>query len=123
MSDIRIIYETPILLAVTIDNLLANNGKSFSDITDACYLLKNKAGDLDTEALFSQDFKTTNGVALNSGDSTIDVTFEKADFSSVLLDAGKGYLICLGVEFNDSGDYIENKNTNYLHVEFDKLRK
>lgn len=125
MNNIAITYETPTLLVISLVDLLANNNKAFADITDAVYLLKSAPEDTDAAALLSKDFKTTNGITIDTPGALINIMIDKTDFGTGKLEVGR-YLVCFAVEFEDNGIYIEDddlQKNNYLVITTDKIRK
>ena len=49
----------------------------------------------------------------------------KTDFGEGKMEAGKVYLIAIGVEFNNSGEFFEDEDDNMqrkLKVTYDKIR-
>ena len=73
----------------------------------------------------SKDYKTTNGVTLDVGSGIINVSILETDFGTGKIEGGLNYLICLGVEFSDSGSYIEDYDPYkswLMKVNVDKIR-
>ena len=121
----ELINETPVLIALSITDLLTRNSKTFADITDVKYMYKNNATDLDAAALLSKDVKTPDGIVLNATDSTIDISIDIVDFGTDKLEIDATYLICIGVEFDDDGVYIEDYDPrldNHVNILQDKIR-
>lgn len=109
-------------LELTINNL-DELAKTFTDITDVKFMLKTMASQAD-EA--SPMYKTMeNGQIYTTPDNKLRVKFAKADFSPTKLRANTVYLIAIGVEFNNTGEYFEDEDDNLqrkLKVTQDKVR-
>lgn len=117
-----ITFDNPTLIVITLNRLSEDNGKTFSDITDVKYMFKRNASDTDGDAVFSK----TLGSGITLANDKINVNILKSDYGLGKIESGKGdYLICLGVEFNNSGEFIEDKDhdkKNRVTVFSDKIR-
>lgn len=121
----NITYKTPTLIELSIEDLSSRNGKSFADITDVLYMFKNNASDQDTDAVLSKRIKIDADITLNLSTQTASIPIDVADFGVGKVEAGTDYLICVGVEFNDSGYYIEDYDPNFkrlVQIWRDKVR-
>lgn len=98
-------YGTPLKLTIEITDILATTGRLFADITDVKFMLKSHASESDENADFSKS--VGEKITLNGQNETIEVAFESNDYGVGKIRA-KTYLMCLGVEFLSSGDYIED---------------
>jgi len=105
MSLFYITYDTPTIINIRLTNLVENQN-TFAEITDVLYYFKHNANDKDTNAVLSKSLGS--GITLDSGNEKIVVTIAKADFGLDKIEKRKVYLVCLAVEFNSSGNYIED---------------
>ena len=124
MNNLEITYETPTTISISLTDLASRNGTTFANITDVIFMLKEKSYDDDADAVVSKDYKTTNGVTLDSVGGLINVSILEADFGVDKIEV-RNYLICLGVEFSDSGSYIEDYDPNeswIMKINGDKIR-
>lgn len=125
MSNTKITYGTPIKIVTKLNDLVSRNGKTFSDITDIKYMLKYSRSDNDTDAVLNKSVKINGEVVLNPAESTFDVNILVADYGEGKIEDGEKYLVCIGVEFNDSTFYIEDYDPNYsriMEILYDKIR-
>jgi len=123
MSVTKIKYENTVNLAITINNF-TKLGKTFADITRVLFLLKSNASQADAAAPIQKAYPN-EGITLNLVDEKIIVNIAKADFGGDMLQADATYLIAIGVEFNDSGEFYEDKDDKLerkLYVIPDKIR-
>lgn len=114
-------YGTPTSIGISINNLTAV-GKSFNEITNVVFMLKRNAKDSDESAVLYKSTKT-GGVALST--SKLIVTIDETDFGGSGLQANANYLVAIGVEFNNSGIYLEDKDdgmNNRIKIIQDKVR-
>ena len=124
MTEVKIKYGVPSTISISINNLTALN-RNFSDITDILFMLKNKASDADSLALISKKYKTVTGITLDQNNKKIFVSLLKSDFGPSKMETNGNYLICIGVEFNNDGIYIEDQDEKFerrLKVIPDKIR-
>jgi hypothetical protein len=122
MSLIKIKYGNSGKLSLTVNNFIAL-GKTFADITGVIFMLKDDATQLDTAAPFKKEYPSA-GITLV--DPNIIVQLDVVDFGAGKLVGDSTYLIAVGVEFNDSGEYFEDKDDSLsrkLKVVNDKVRK
>lgn len=125
MTDLNITYGTPTMINLSIIDLLLRNGKPFADITDVTYMVKKKSFNADDDTLMSKDLKTATGITLDAPNEIIKISVLPEDFGSDKLRPGK-FLICVAVEFDDSGYYIEDEDPKlerFIEVSPDKTRK
>ena len=121
MSLTKIKYGNSGLLSLSLTNL-EEIGKTFSDITDVIFMLKTNANQEDTAAPLKKEMSM--GHIYTSGEKLI-VKLEKSDFSALKLKANTVYLVAIGIEFNNTGEYFEDKDDNLqrkLKVIQDKVR-
>ena len=122
MALVTIKYGNSGELELTPTNL-SDIGKQFSDITDIVFMLKTHAAQADEDAPLKKEMD--QGQVYKTNNDTIRVKIEKADFSSLKLKANTTYLIAIGIEFNNTGEYFEDKDDHLqrkLKVTQDKVR-
>ena len=125
MSNINITYGTPIKMVVTLTDLADRNGKTISDITDVVYMLKHNRSDDDSATVFNKSVKNGANVTLTATGFETNILAEDYGNSKTKIQAFKNYLVCIGIEFNDSGYYIEDYDPRFdrkLSVLPDKVR-
>lgn len=106
--SVKIKYGNSGKLSITINNF-AGLGKAFSDITGVIFMLKEKSTTKDADAAFKKTV-IGGGISLDAGNEKIIVSIDKADFGSTGIVSKQEYLIAIGVEFNSSGEYFEDKD-------------
>ena len=124
MSTTNITYGTPIKIVTTLSDLADRNGKTINDVTDVLYLLKKNRDEPDANAAFSDSVKA-GSIAIDTVNSTFEVNITGNDYGFDKIKKGHTYLICIGVEFNDSTFYIEDYDPQAqrkLSVLRDKIR-
>lgn len=125
MSVISITYGTPISMNVSLTELASRNGKTFADITDVLYMLKKEAWQDDTDAVFSKSVKGAGGITLNPANNSFALEISPTDYGDSKIEKEETYLVCIGVEFNDSGFIIEDYDPQFerkLAILADKIR-
>jgi hypothetical protein len=121
MATNTIKYGTPAMISITINNLNLV-GNVFADITNVVFMLKRSAKDSDQEALL---YKSTSNGGITLSSTKMNVAILSADFGGSGLLAGATYLVAIGVEFNNSGVYLEDKDdglNNRIRIIQDKVR-
>ena len=104
----KIKYGNSGKLSITINNFVGL-GKTFSDITGVIFMLKTKSTDKDADAVFKKTV-IGGGITLDAGLEKMIVAIDKVDFGGSGILSKKTYLIAIGVEFNSSGEYFEDKD-------------
>jgi len=125
MSDTNITFGTPVKIVTTINDLLTRNGKTFADITDVKYMLKENKSDTDEASVFNKSVKIGGSITLVPANSSFEVNIIPSDYGDTKIKAGEQYLVCIGVEFNDSTYYIEDYDphfTRMMNILYDKIR-
>jgi hypothetical protein len=121
MSVTKIKYDNSLNISITINNF-AKLGKTFDDITRVIFLLKASAEQPDAAAPLN---KTYPGGGVTLVDEKIVVAIDRVDFGDTGLQSDATYLIAIGIEFNDSGEFYEDKDDKLernLYVIPDKIR-
>lgn len=125
MKEVEVKFGVPTTVAITINNFSSLN-RTFEDITDVLFFLKNKATDLDTASVVSKKYKGTTGqIVLNTTSKKVVVNLVKSDFGAGKMESGGNYLIAVGIEFNNDGVYLEDRDDKFerrLKVKPDKIR-
>ena len=106
--SVNIKYGNSGKLSISINNLVGL-GKTFADITGVIFMMKVDSKQKDDDAPF-QKIYPGGGITLDQGSEKIIVSIDKADFGPTGLVSKKTYLIAMGTEFNDSGEYFEDKD-------------
>ena len=106
--SVKIKYGNSGKLSVTINNL-TGLGKTFADITGVIFMLKEKSTDKDVDAVFSKEYPSA-GITLDTQNEKIIVQIDKGDFGASGMVSKRTYLIAIGVEFNSTGEYFEDKD-------------
>lgn len=124
MALSKIKYGNSGKIALTINNL-TSVGKTLGDITNVLFMFKDTADQKDDDAPLRKELR--QGEISIIGDKLV-VTIEKEDFgdSAARVQSGVTYLIAIGVEFNNSGEYFEDQDDNLsrkIKVVADKVGK
>jgi len=117
----KLTYKTPTKLVVTLTDLLTRNEKSFSDVTDVIFFIKANATDTDESALVTK----TVGTGITIAADTIEIQITGTDYGTGKLMGKNVYLLCFGIEFNSSGEYIEDYDPLFkrtIEILRDKIR-
>lgn len=117
----KLTYKTPTKLVITLTDLLSRNEKNFSDITDVLFFIKENRSQADGDSVVSK----TIGGGITLVDETIEVSITATDFGTDKLTPRHTFLLCLGVEFNSSGSYIEDYDPKFnrtIEILADKIR-
>lgn len=112
--SVKIKYGNSGKLSITINNF-AGLGKTFVDITGVIFMLKDSASTKDADAAFSKTYPG-GGITLDTQNEKIIVTIDKADFGAQGIHSKRDYLIAIGVEFDSSGEYLEDKDDKLMRT-------
>jgi len=97
-------------ISLTINNL-EDIGRQISEITNVLFMFKDKASQKDVEAPLNKELKKGDITIVN--DAMI-VTINEDDFGTTAnkLQSEKTYLVAIGIEFNDTGEFFEDQDDN-----------
>lgn len=110
MALSKIKYGNSGRIALTINNF-TEIGKTVQEITNVIFMFKDKASQRDSEAPMYKELKKGDIAIV---DDRMIVTINEADFGTTAnkLQEEKTYLVAIGIEFNDTGEFFEDQDDN-----------
>lgn len=115
----NIFYQTQQSISLDMTPILEKEGIVYTDITEALFIVKNKASDLDSDAL--AQLTLGDGLEWNDTNTKLLATFRDADWSN--MEIGGKYLWGFGFKTADYSRFVEVKLTDTsLNITQDFIR-
>lgn len=110
MALSKIKYGNSGKIALTINNL-SEIGHTVKEITNVLFMLKDKASQKDIEAPMRKELKAGD---IEIIDEKMVVSIYVTDFGTTAdkLQSEKTYLLAIGIEFNNTGEFFEDEDDN-----------